>query len=403
MSEAMVIVGAGHAGASAAESLRKAGWQERIVVVSDEPIPSYERPTVSKAMLFGETTGSIRHRWPDGPATYELELHLHTAVVAVNRQAKRVELSDGTMVSYRKLLIATGAAPRRLAAADAATDGVHYLRTAADAARLRPMLDGAGPVVVVGGGLIGLEVAAGMAQLGIDVTVLEASPGLLSRAVPRALATAVLALHRARGVSVRLDAVVATIAGDAGALTVTLAGGDHLRCTAVIVAIGAEPRLEVAGMAGLRLDDGVSVDEHLVSSDPDILAAGDVCRFPHPLFGGRQLRLESWQNAEAQGSHAGRIMMGHREPYAAVPWFWSDQFDQVLHVAGLADAAVRHVPNETVAGDVVVHGLDRNGVLVSVAALGAPGRVGRVISMGRRLVGSGAAPDPARLAGGEFG
>lgn len=399
-SDSVVIIGAGPAGARAAEALRQVGWDGQIHLISKEKQLPYERPAVSKAMIFGGRDGRANFDlWSkDLVSRLAADFHGGVAVEHIDRGSRSVLLAGRPPLAYRHLIIATGARPRRLQVAQTASDGVFYLRTAEDAQRFRRRLETARRLVVVGAGLIGLEVAAGAALAGISVTVVEATNQILSRAVPREISQSVRQMHAANNVEIRLQAIIEGIEGQAGDMRVRLRGGGTIDCDTILVAIGADPNLELAQAAGLSADRGILVDEGFATSDPHIYAAGDVCSFVHPLFGER-MRLESWQNAEDQGRHVARTIAGHREPYAAVPWFWSEQFDCVLHVAGVTNSAIK-VQRPAIDGDRLFFYLNQTGRLVGMAAFGSAARIGRVVSVGRRLIAAQASPDPTVLADG---
>ena len=253
------------------------------------------------------------------------------------------------------------------------------------------MLAAKGEVVVIGGGFIGLEVAASAVELGCKVTVVELAPRLLSRAVPAPLAAMLEARHRAAGVEIVLGEGVASIGEDEGRLAVHLGGGRTIRADVVLAGIGAVPRTELAEAAGLKVDNGIVVDETLATGDPDILAAGDVCAFPGAL--GPLLRLEAWKNADVQGALAARNMLGAGEPYREIPWFWSDQYELTLQIAGHPEHGARLVERPVEGGRLFFH-LDEAGRLVGVAASGRP-RSPRRRSSARCCWGAASSPDPA--------
>ena len=341
----VVIVGAGQAGGRAAEALRAAGHAGEIVLLGDEPEPPYERPALSKQLLLGEVAPQSLQLHPR-EAWAERGVSLRTGVraVAVAADARRVLLDQGEPVDYDALLIATGSRVRPLVGADDSLEGVHYLRTTADCARLRPALLPGRRLVVIGGGFVGLEVASTAAALGLRVTVLERNAALLERALPADIASAVERLHRAKGVDVRLGATVSALAPGAGGrvAAVALADGSELPADLVVVGIGIIPNTELAEMAGAASEDGIVTDEFGRSTVPGIWAAGDVTSHFNPLLG-RRVRLESWQNAQNQAVAVARNLVGPLAPYAEVPWFWSDQHGVNLQMAGLAEPGTRTV------------------------------------------------------------
>lgn len=395
--DGMVVVGAGEAGARAVVALRENGHTGPVTLIGDEVHLPYERPPLSKAAISGKAE-------PD-PALIldEARLAAHgiahlagVAVTAIDRLAYAVRLADGRRLSYRKLLLAIGARPRRLQVAGAGPDNVLYLRNFADALALRVRLRRDIRPVVIGGGFIGLEIAAAAVERGCAVTVVEMAPRILGRAVPAEVAAVVAARHREAGIRLIVGIGIEGIVRSGRQETVVLADGTRLDCDAIVAGIGAIPETALAEAAGLAIENGIHVNECLVTSDPDILAAGDCCSFPHPVFDGRRLRLEAWRNAQDQGSHAARSMLGATEAYDRVPWFWSDQHDHTLQIAGLpdeADSTVLRGPAET---PLYFH--LKAGRLVGASGVGPDGRIGREIRLAEMLIQQRAHPDPALLA-----
>lgn len=394
----MVIVGAGQAGGRAAETLRAEGWSGPITLVGAEPVAPYERPPLSKAVLTGDKTADACALFPTAwYAEQGIDLRLGVPVAGIRRDTREVVLADGTVLPYHRLLLATGAEPRRLAVPGGELPGVHYLRSAAHSVALAEALGPGRRAVVVGGGFIGLEVAASAVQRGAEVLVVEAGQRLLTRAVPPFVAARIEARHFEAGIGFRLGAGVEAILGETAVTAVRLAGGEEVPCDVVIVGIGVTPRTELAAAAGLALDNGIAVDEHLRTSDPAIFAAGDCCSFPHGLFG-RRVRLESWQNAEDQGRLAARNMLGQGlTTDTTVPWFWSDQHDLSIQVVGLPEGAVRSV--ERVAGPAaaLVFYLAADDRLVAAGAVGPESAIARDIKLARMMIERGLRPDPALL------
>jgi 3-phenylpropionate/trans-cinnamate dioxygenase ferredoxin reductase subunit len=337
--ETCVIVGAGHAGGCAARALREAGFAGRIRLVGAEPSLPYERPPLSKDLL----TGAMQ---PDQllvnpPQFYDeagIEVLRSATAVSVVTGDRTVLLYDGRAIKYDRLLLTTGARPRRLPIPGADLPGVHYLRTLEDALALRARLTAAAHVAVVGGGLIGLEIAASARTMGARVTVIEAASHLMGRVLPPAIARVVESRHRGRGVEIVLNNQVSRIAPGVGDRLHVTFGTSEIDVDLVVVGIGIEPNVELARAAGLTIGDGIVVDAFCESSVPGVYAAGDAACCIHPLSGGL-LRQESWQNALAQGQAAARSMCGLREPYADLPYSWSQQFDMNIQVAGVFDGA----------------------------------------------------------------
>jgi 3-phenylpropionate/trans-cinnamate dioxygenase ferredoxin reductase subunit len=387
----MVIVGAGEAGARAAMALREHGFAGGIVLIGEEGTAPYERPPLSKAvMTVAEEPSATVIATHDKLAASGVAFR-HDMVERIDRAAAAVVCASGERVPYEKLLLATGARPRRLPIAGAGH--ALYLRTFADALALRARLRPGAHLVVVGGGFIGLEVAASAVARGCRVTVLEAGPRILMRGVPAEIAAHVAALHRDAGVDLRTGVVIAGFEAD----RVVLADGDAIACDGIVVGVGAVPETSLAAAAGLVLDNGVAVEATLRTSDPAIYAAGDCCSFPSPLYDGRRLRLEAWRNAQGQGTLAARNMLGAGLAYDAVPWFWSDQYTQTLQVAGLPDMAATSVRREVGNGALLFFHLDADGRLVAASGVGTLA-LSKDIRVAEMLIARGARPDPVALA-----
>lgn len=388
----IVVVGGGECGTRAVFELRSAGWSGAITLVGAEPELPYERPPLSKSVLTGgePVPACDAARLRDA----EVEFVPGVAATDIDRERHELVLADGSRIAYERMLLATGAAPRRLPG----FHGGHYVRSLSDALALRERLRPGARIGVIGGGFIGLEIAAGAVARGCAVTVIEAAPRLLSRAVPADVAQVVAARHEEAGVDVRYGAGVVRLADRYTRVGVELTGGESVECDAVVVGIGAVPETALAEKAGLAVDDGVRVDARLRTSDPDIFAAGDCCSFPHPLYEGRRIRLEAWRNAHDQAVVAARNLLGADGPYAAVPWFWSDQYDLTLQVAGLADAATTEAVRLRPDGIGIRFGLGPDGRLLSAAAIGTGNAVAKDIRLAEMLIAARAAPDPADLA-----
>ncbi|WFU12908.1 FAD-dependent oxidoreductase (plasmid) [Rhizobium sp. CB3090] len=330
-----VIVGAGHSGAKAAAALRKHGWTGDITLVGDEPHAPYDRPPLSKAVLLGKKSSDqcafFPNSWFDDN---NIGLRLGTSVARIDRQNKRVVLADGEDVPYGKLLLATGSAFNRLTLPGAELDGVWPLRTPQHADAIARSLKTGLRVVVIGAGVIGLEVAAAAVELGCDVHVLEIAPYAMGRSLPLAVSEALVAEHRSRGVDVRFGVRLASLEGKEAVSAVHFEGGETIACDVVVYGVGVRPRTELAEAAGLAVDNGIVVNPLLQTEDPDIFACGDVCRYKSRIFGSA-LRLENWRNAEDQADTVARNMLGQEKAFDEVPWFWSNQYDFALQVAGL--------------------------------------------------------------------
>ncbi|MYX30899.1 FAD-dependent oxidoreductase [Streptomyces sp. SID8381] len=345
--QTFVIVGGGLAGAKAAETLRAEGFSGRVILICDERDHPYERPPLSKGYLLGkDERDTVFVHEPAWYARNDVELHLGQTVDAVDREAKTVHYGDdGTHVRYDKLLLATGAEPRRLDIPGTDLAGVHHLRRLAHAERLKGVLAHLGRdnghLVIAGAGWIGLEVAAAAREYGAEVTVVEPSATPLHHVLGPELGQLFTELHRAHGVRFHFGARLTEIVGQDGVvLAARTDDGEEHPCHDVLAAIGAAPRVALAEAAGLELADrahggGIAVDERLRTSDPDIYAAGDVAAFPHGLFGTR-LRVEHWANALNGGPAAARAMLGRDVVYDRVPYFFSDQYDLGMEYSGWA-------------------------------------------------------------------
>ncbi len=336
MSAPVVIVGAGQAAAQAAASLREGGHEGGLILVGDEAHPPYQRPPLSKKHLAGALEGDRLALKADAfYAGAGIDLRLGARALAIDAAGHRVALEGGTEIQYGKLLLATGARPRALDLPGADLPGAHRLRGRDDVVRLQGEMAPGAALAIVGGGYIGLEVAATARELGLAVTVIEAAPRLLGRIVAPAVSAFFQGLHEARGVTIRTGAGVAAIEGEGRVRAVRLADGTAIPADIVLVAVGSVPNDDLARAAGLAVEDGILVDEAGRASAPDVFAAGDVARFPSRRDG-RRVRLESVQNAIDGAKAAAASMLGRPVVYDPVPWFWSDQYEVKLQIAGLS-------------------------------------------------------------------
>jgi 3-phenylpropionate/trans-cinnamate dioxygenase ferredoxin reductase subunit len=393
----MVIVGAGHVGGRAAQALREFGWREGIVLIGDEPHLPYERPPLSKGLLIGSRDGASCALRP--PESYERDgiTHVVEPALGIDTAERRIALTSGRTIAFGALLLATGGRPRRLAIPGADLPGVMTLRTLNDATALAARLVPGARILIVGGGFIGLEVAAAARLRGCEVVLVEGADRLMGRAVPEPIASRALALHRNRGVDVRLQTVPWEIAPrDDGALSLSLSDGSELTAASVVVGIGIEPAIELARDAGLACNRGILVDAMLATSRPGIHAAGDVAEFPSPLSG-QPIRQESWYNAETQARTAARNMLDGSEAYGATPWLWSDQYDHVVQIAGepaLGVATIVRTPGEST--EIHFH-LDGEGSLVGASGFGPVSLMAREFLLARKLVERRLRPRGAEL------
>jgi 3-phenylpropionate/trans-cinnamate dioxygenase ferredoxin reductase subunit len=329
-----LIVGASHAGAQLAASLRQEGWGGEVVLIGDESTLPYQRPPLSKAYLAGKSSlTELAIRSAEFYSKQEIQL-LDATVESIDRSAGHLALSTGETLPYDKLALCTGARARRLRVPGDDARGVYYLRTAADVELIREAAVPGRRAVIVGGGYIGLETAASLRALGLEVTVLEATERVLERVTAPEVSRFFDRIHRSEGVDIRTGALVEAFVGDNQVQEVVLADGEVVQADFVVVGIGVEPNTELAAAAGLAVDDGVVIDDQARTSDPDIVAAGD-CTSHDMVRYGRRIRLESVPSASEQAKVAAATMVGKPKEIAALPWFWSDQYDLKLQIAGL--------------------------------------------------------------------
>jgi 3-phenylpropionate/trans-cinnamate dioxygenase ferredoxin reductase subunit len=394
----MVIVGAGECGARAAFALREQGYAGPVTLIGEETHFPYERPPLSKQALHGEAEPLPKTiAGAEACRAKSIDCRTSVAATAIDRAAKTVALGDGGTLPYDKLLIATGAVPRRLNLPG--TDGkrVATLRTFDDALRLRAMLQPGIRLAIVGGGFIGLELAASARRRGASVCVVEGLPRILSRAVPEEHAEIIAERHRTEGVVIRCGSGLEAIRETPDGLEITLTEGETIAADYLVIGIGAVPATVLAESAGLAIDNGIAADDRLRTSDPDIFAAGDCCSFPLAVYGGRRVRLESWRNAHDHGNLAAKNMLGVDEAISAVPWFWTDQYDLVLQIAGLPDAGSATVRRDAGDGAFILFHLDVEGRLVAASGIGKGNAVARDIRLAEMMIARRAKPDPKLL------
>jgi 3-phenylpropionate/trans-cinnamate dioxygenase ferredoxin reductase subunit len=370
MTDTFVVAGAGLAGARAVETLRQEGFDGRLVLVGEEPERPYERPPLSKDYLRGEAERETIYVHPEAfYADHDVELRLGGRAVELDVGAHELVLDDGQRLTYDRLLLTTGAEPRRLAIPGADRDGVLYLRSVADCDALRERLGRGGAVVVVGAGWIGCEVAASARARGLEVTVIAPDALPLERVLGSELGAVYRDLHLDHGVRMRLEAGVEAFEGAGAVERVRTSAGEAIDCDFVVVGIGAQPRTELATRAGIATGDGILVDERLRTDAPDVFAAGDVASVLHPFYGAR-VRVEHWDTAREQGPVAARNMLGRELPYERLPYFFSDQYEVGMEYTGHArpsdrlivrgDPATREFIAFWLRGDRVVAGMNVN-------------------------------------------
>ncbi len=340
---AIVIVGAGHAGGQAAASLRQEKYEGEILVIGDEPHIPYQRPPLSKQYLSGEYGIERVHLRP--AKFYQdrgIVVRSDVRVESIDANAQTVACSDGEVVRYHKLLLATGARPRKLDAPGGDLPGIHYLRSISDVDAIRQDFQPGKRIAIVGGGYIGLEVAAVAIEQGLQVTVLEMENRILQRVTTPTMSAFYQDLHTAKGVAIRTGARVESFRGESRLGAVVCANGEQVPADVAVVGIGIVPNSELAAGAGIDCDDGIMVDEYTRTTAPNIYAVGDCTNHPNPLLG-RRLRLESVPNAMEQSRVAASNLAGNPKTYANIPWFWSDQYDLKLQMVGFSAEGERHV------------------------------------------------------------
>ncbi|MBA0045191.1 FAD-dependent oxidoreductase [Mycobacteroides sp. LB1] len=395
MTETYVVIGASLAGARAVETLRADGFDGRILLIGAEHRLPYDRPPLSKEVLTGQ-------KQPDEtrihPAKFYsdngIELLLGTRATRIDAHGQRVELAGGQSVAADKVLICTGGTPRRPEIDGIDLDGIYFLRTVDDAVSIRERIGNHSSVVILGGGLIGMELAASVRARGAAVTVLERDAGVLRRVLADDIGDRLARMHVGSGVEIRMNARIARIEGDGNHVRrIRMADGSVIEADLVLVGIGAAPAVDIAEASGIETDNGIVVNEFCATSIPNVYAAGDVTNHPNRTAGGR-VRLEHWQNAQNQGIAAAHSMTGRGSPYRDVPWFWSDQGDTNIQVAGCphrADRVVRRGDPDSLEFS-AFHLKD--GILVG--AVGINKR--RDVRMAMDLIDTQARPDPVMLA-----
>ncbi|MBV2205688.1 MAG: FAD-dependent oxidoreductase [Pseudomonas sp.] len=393
-SERIVVLGAGQAGGWAAMTLRNGGFAGEVVLVGEEPYLPYERPPLSKAVLAGQSEAADTALFAaDDFAAKGIEWR-RGRVIELLLDPRRLVFEGGGELPFDRLIMTTGSRVRRLPVPGADLSGVHYLRTLEDAERLRQTLEPGVRLLVIGGGWIGLEVAATASALGGQVTLVEYAGQLCARTLDEQPARYLERLHRELGVEVRLNTSVQGLQGMGRVEAAQLSDGSVLPVDAVVVGIGVLPNAELAAQAGLAVDDGILVDGHGRTSVPEIYAAGDVSRHPNP-FCGHYLRLETWENAQNQGIHVANAMLGlTQSEYAEVPWVWSDQYDCNIQSMGFPPAAddLRVLRGSPESGSFTLAYL-RGGRLWGAVAINQ----GRELKAMRKLMQAGVAVTPELL------
>jgi 3-phenylpropionate/trans-cinnamate dioxygenase ferredoxin reductase component len=395
----VVVVGGGQAGGRLTQILGGYSRDLQVTLVCQEPHPPYERPPLTKGVLTGKATREQCLIWrKEDDAWRTVGLRLGVSADAIDRDAKSVCLSDGAKLDYDSLVLATGSSVRRFLVEGAALKGVHYLRNIDDSLAIAERFARSKHLVVVGGGFIGLEIAASARAQGIDTTLIEASDRLLARVVPSMVAEQLARRHRAEGVRMRMSAMVDRfVSGSRDALcAVQLSTGEVLPCDLAVIGVGVKANSALATSAGLTVDVGICVDASLRTSDPSIFACGDVATFWHPLFN-QHVRVEAWQNAEDHARVIAKVIMGEKATCDTVPWFWSDQYDLSLQIAGLPSLGSSMAARIMDDGAVILFHLTPSGKIVGATGLGRAESIGRDLRLAQILIADGAHPDPALL------
>jgi len=394
VTEKVVIAGAGHAAGQLVASLKLQKFAGQIVLIGDEPYLPYQRPPLSKKFLAGELSADRLYVKPesfyDDP---QIEQHLETQVIAIDRDSKTLKTDQGDDVHYDKLILALGSKVRRLPIDGADLEGVHYLRSIADVDSIRAELQNKKSAVIIGAGYIGLEVAAVIRQLGLEVTVVEMADRVMSRVVSPEISDFYQIEHATHGVKLRLSTGVGAFKGDGRISAVETADGELIPADFVVVGVGIVPNTELASESGLITDDGIVVNDQCQTSDPDIYAVGDCTIHPNSIYD-RQLRLESVHNAVEQAKTAAANICGKESHYSQVPWFWSDQYDLKLQIAGLSsgydEVVIRGNPADRSFACLYL----RDGKLIATDAVNAP----REFVQSKSLIASRKALDRDKLA-----
>ncbi|CDX16882.1 Rhodocoxin reductase [Mesorhizobium plurifarium] len=396
MTNGVVIVGAGHAGVQAAASLREEGYEGPVVLIGDEEELPYHKPPLSKTFIKDPEAKPQPLR---GEAFYTgntIDYRPGVRIESIDAGARRLEVAGGGKLAFDRLVLATGSRPRLLKLDGAGLAGVVSLRSLADARLIRELSARSQDVVILGGGFIGLEIAATVRAAGRNVTVVEAVDRLLGRAVAPVIAAHVRQRLEAIGVRILTGTTVARLEGEGGRVSAAItSGGERLPAQMVIIGIGVVPNVELAEAVGLAIGNGIRVDQHMQSSVPEILAIGDAASYRHWFTGG-DVRLESVQNATDQARLAARSILGHAEPFMAVPWFWSDIGDMKLQMVGLTQGGDHHV----VLGDLAENKFSiyhyAGNRLLGIESVNRPADH----MLGRKMLGAGFSPTPQTVAGG---
>ncbi|MEX1668943.1 NAD(P)/FAD-dependent oxidoreductase [Zhongshania guokunii] len=395
MSEHCIVIGASHAAAQLVSSLRQEGWEGKISIVGDEPYLPYHRPPLSKAFFVGEKTEEdLLIRAADFYTKNKVDLLLGSRVSRIDRDAKKIILEDDAEIPYTKLVLTTGARVRKIPFVGSELAGVFYMRDLNDVKQTHKFTGPGKSAVIIGGGYIGLETAASLRKIGMNVTVIEAMSRVLQRVTAPEVSAFYTRIHTEEGVDIRTEAGVDAITGEQHVEGVRLADGSTIPADLVIIGVGVLPNVELAEAADLTIDNGIVVDEFATTNDSDIFAAGDCSNHYNPIYK-RQLRLESVQNATDQAKIAAKAICGKPEVYRALPWFWSDQYDLKLQIAGLSQGFDQVViRGDSEQGRSFAAFYFSEGNLIAVDAINRP----KEFMMSKRALTAGQSADPLKLA-----
>lgn len=389
----IVIVGGGMAAARACINLRANDYLGSIILVSEENLLPYDRPPLSKASIVDAAAHEPVLLLDESiVASLNVDVRLGQQVTAINRSEKTISLNDGSKIPYSKLLIATGAKPRKLNCPGG--EFALTLRDHKDTVLLREKFQPHKKITVIGGGFIGLELASSASKLGCHVTLIEAQPRILMRGVPEPIAKIVHDRHLAAGVTMIIGTGVSHLTENA----VHLTDGRVIAADTIIAGIGAAPETKLAADAGLAIENGIACNAQMQTSDPDIYAAGDCASFLHELMGGKRLRLEAWRSAQEQAATAAANMLGGAKTHNNIPWFWSDQFDLSLQIAGSAELGPNTITRVPAEGALVLFHLADDGSIKGASGIGIGNAIGRDIKVAEMLVAKNAKPSPEILA-----
>jgi 3-phenylpropionate/trans-cinnamate dioxygenase ferredoxin reductase component len=393
VTDPIVIIGAGMAGARACINLRANDYEGEIVLIGEESLLPYDRPPLSKSSILEE--GEPEPVWlMDETIASELKVDVRKGIEAkaINPGARTIALSDGSTQSYSKLLLATGAKPRKLSL----PGGEHALtlRNHEDTLDLRRRFQPGKNIVIIGGGFIGLELASSAAKRGCNVTVVEAQPRILMRGVPEPIAKIIHDEHVKHGVTMLVGTGLSNLTADA----VYLADGRVIKADSIIAGIGAAPDVKLAADAGLAIENGIACNEYMQTSNADIYAAGDCASYINQKLGNRRMRLEAWRSAQEQAATAAENMLGGSKVHNAIPWFWSDQYDLGLQIAGMADMGPNTVSRKIDDQTLVLFHLADDGTLMGASGIGPGTAIGRDIKMAEMMMAKNMKPSAALLA-----